>query len=54
MIPIEVYLCGECAPSIQPTDLTSYKNEQLLPDEIKKLDKKNLDLNQLKDKHIII
>jgi len=31
MIPIEVYLCGQCGAI----------NEQLLPDEIKKLDKKN-------------
>ena len=31
MIPIEVYLCGECGAI----------NEQLLPDEIKKLDEKN-------------
>ena len=31
MIPIEVYLCGQCGAI----------NEQLLPDEIKKLDKKS-------------
>ena len=31
MIPIEVYLCGECGAV----------NEDLLPDEVKKLDKKN-------------
>lgn len=31
MIPIDVYLCGECGKV----------NEQLLPEEIKKLDSKN-------------